>query len=96
MLEVLAVMFVAPLYYGWWTLGGNARLLSPMEIALAFDAPLLKDINSATGASEAIKRLGDVEVKYGSVTTSDGRSHRLGIAESGRVMKPQKGMRFDR
>ncbi|KAK5720392.1 hypothetical protein LTR17_015029 [Elasticomyces elasticus] len=104
MLEVMAVMFVLPLFFGWWTLG-NAPLLSPMELGLAFDAPCLKEVNSATGSSGVVQKVGDVRLKYGAIYTmngpgiEDGKESermvcRLGIAQSQDVQQPTRGMRF--
>ncbi|KAK5700209.1 hypothetical protein LTR17_023118 [Elasticomyces elasticus] len=72
-LEVMAVMFVLPPFFGWWTLG-NAPLLSPMELGLAFDAPCLKEVNSATGSSGVVQKVGDVHLKYGAIYTMNGPS----------------------
>ena len=107
-LEILAALFVLPLFWGWWTLD-SPRELSPLGIALAFDAPLLKGANSATGASGVVKQMGDMCVRYGVVENSAGTCDtddgvvkgtergicRLGIAEIGSVRQPQKGMRFE-
>ncbi|TKA82902.1 hypothetical protein B0A55_01165 [Friedmanniomyces simplex] len=106
--EIIAVLFVLPLFWGWWTLD-KVSLLSPLDVALAFDAPLLREANSAKGASGVVKQTGDVQVKFGWVadmsrfydTDSDetgvrgSACYRLGIAEKQRVLTPQKGMRFD-
>ncbi|KAK5695177.1 hypothetical protein LTR97_008683 [Elasticomyces elasticus] len=104
-LEILAVMFVLPLFFGWWTLG-NAPLLSPMELGLAFDAPCLKEVNSATGSSGVVQKVGDVHLKYGAIHTMNGPGIedvresermvcRLGIAESQNVQKPTRGQHFE-
>ncbi|KAK3630913.1 hypothetical protein LTR56_017186 [Elasticomyces elasticus] len=103
-LEIMAVMFVLPLFFGWWTLG-NAPLLPPMELGLAFDAPCLKEVNSATGSSGVVQKVGDVHLKYGVIHTmngpgiEDGKDSermvcRLGIAQSQNVQQPTRGMRF--
>ncbi|KAK4923562.1 hypothetical protein LTR49_009275 [Elasticomyces elasticus] len=108
-LEIIAVLFVLPLFWGWWTLD-KVTLLSPFEVALAFDAPLLKEANSAQGVGAMVEsEMGSTQVKWGAVpdrsnfydTDSDGTqrngnaAYRLGIAESQSVMTPHKGMRFD-
>ncbi|KAK3635935.1 hypothetical protein LTR56_014473 [Elasticomyces elasticus] len=108
-LEIIAVLFVLPLFWGWWTLD-KVTLLSPFEVALAFDAPLLKEANSAQGVAAMVRSdMGKTQVKWGAVpdrskffdTDSDGTqrngnaAYRLGIAESQSVMTPHKGMRFD-
>ncbi|TKA59721.1 hypothetical protein B0A55_12896 [Friedmanniomyces simplex] len=106
--EVIAVMFVLPLFWGRWTLG-KVSLLSPSDVVLAFNAPLLRGANSTKGASGVVKQMGNVQVKFGIVadtsrfydTDSDGTrvrgsaGYRLGIAEKQRVLTPQKDMRFD-
>ena len=101
---MLAVLFVAPLFYGYWSLD-NVALLSPVEVALAFDAPLVKGASSATGARGVISKMGEVEVKYGAVRQhagglgevkgSDSPAYRLGISRSESVTTPMEGMRFD-
>ncbi|KAK3075557.1 hypothetical protein LTR53_000995 [Teratosphaeriaceae sp. CCFEE 6253] len=108
-LEMVAVLVVLPLFWGWWSLG-KVALLSPVELALAFDAPLLRDVNSATGSAGVIGHLGGVRVQYGAMSdgvhgegpaSSSGESvrasvaFRLGIGESANVFRPHKGMRFD-
>ncbi|KAF2130903.1 hypothetical protein P153DRAFT_287946 [Dothidotthia symphoricarpi CBS 119687] len=39
--SILSVLAVGLTFYGWWELGNNVSL-SPLDIARAFDAPLLK------------------------------------------------------
>lgn len=104
----MAVLFVLPLFWGFWRLD-KVGLLSPIQLALALDAPLVKDANSAAGVSAVVDQLGDVRVKYGAVSITDingsdcdpkgeadrSGTYRLGIAKSARVVDPPKGMRFD-
>ncbi len=66
--------------------------LSPMEIALAFNSPLLSDVNSASGAKGVVEKLGGMKVKFGSVKDAG----RLGVAYSESVKRPYKGERFTR
>ncbi|KAK5697491.1 hypothetical protein LTR97_007629 [Elasticomyces elasticus] len=107
-LELLAVLFVLPLFWGWWKLD-KVQMLSPFDLALAFDAPLLKDVNSATGVQNVVKQMGDVQVRFGmsvenakvsrpgndEAGVGSVASFRLGFAESHMVSEPPKGMRFD-
>jgi len=104
-LEGLAVLAVLPLFIGWYTLG-KAPLLSPLEVALAFDSPLLREANSATGSSGVINALGDTRVRYGAVYDTRGAeagkgentmnaTYRLGIAAAHDVQRLTKGMRFE-
>jgi hypothetical protein len=56
---------VLPLYYGWWRLGRNVTL-SPLETAVAFDAPLLRGaVPSNASAEHIVHRVGGVKVRYG-------------------------------
>ncbi|KAK3640138.1 hypothetical protein LTR56_005550 [Elasticomyces elasticus] len=91
-IELLAILMVLPLFWGWWRLG-RTTLLSPVELALAFDAPLFRDVNSAQRASQAVGKFGTTEVKYGAVGNTP---YRLGIAERQNVLTPHQGMRFER
>jgi len=105
MLEVVAALSLLPLFWRWWKLG-KMSFLSPIELALAFDSPLLKSASSATGSSGAIKSLGNVKVKYGAVydrsqvcacctaKLTDDKDCRLGIGHEATVMDPPKDMRF--
>jgi hypothetical protein len=89
---------------GWWTLGCNLTL-SPFAIALAFDSPLLRDVNSAAGAKGVVNELGNMKVKLGVVSDDesstvsdglrqDGYAGRLGIGEMQSVVRPRKGTKF--
>ncbi|KAK3109257.1 hypothetical protein LTR53_017683 [Teratosphaeriaceae sp. CCFEE 6253] len=103
-LEILAVLFVAPLFWGWWRLG-RVGMLSPFELALAFDAPILKEANSATGVPGIIKQMGETKVRFGAVANASegheakvgGRtSPRLGFGRMDDVIQPRDGEHFHR
>ncbi|KAK3615803.1 hypothetical protein LTR56_026366 [Elasticomyces elasticus] len=91
-LELFAVLMVLPLFWGWWTIG-RTNVLSPVELALAFDAPLFRDANSAQGVRKAVQKVGTTKVRYGAVGSTT--PYRLGIAECQNVSTPHQGMRFD-
>ncbi|KAK3068912.1 hypothetical protein LTR53_013158 [Teratosphaeriaceae sp. CCFEE 6253] len=93
-LEGLAALFVLPLLWGFWKLD-KVGLLSPLEVAKLFDAPLLAEANSAAGARGVVDTLGDREVKLGAVRSGSEGAYRFGVAESQQVYEPHKGMRFD-
>ena len=76
--------------------------MSPLDVAQAFEAPLLKNVNSAAGSRGIVRAMGDVKVRLGQVTeqrVDDPEKgfvkSRLAIAEADRVVTPQKGTRFD-
>ena len=81
--------------------------MSPFNIALAFDSPIVKDVNSASGSKGVAEEIGNKQLKFGvvyspyriSVTGASGleegkTSGRLGINESHIVAKPRKGTVF--
>jgi hypothetical protein len=64
-LTLLAWAAVLPLYAGWWRLG-RSMTLSPLETAVAFDAPLLRGaVPSNARAERIVERVGGVKVRYG-------------------------------
>ena len=87
---------------GWSHLGFNLTV-SLLSIALAFDSPVLKGVNSAVGARDVVRDLGSMKLKYvvtdqiapcQEQATYDYASGRLGIAESQNVAKSRRGMKF--
>jgi hypothetical protein len=106
-IELITVLLVLPMFWGWWMLGGTNYTLSPFTMALAFDSPLLEDVNSAAGARGVVRELGNMQLKFGLVSETDSpierakgdtgadiASGRLGIAEVSGVVRPRKAMRF--
>ncbi|EON62506.1 hypothetical protein W97_01729 [Coniosporium apollinis CBS 100218] len=61
---LLTTTSIIPTFYGWWHLG-RPMTLSPIEIAKAFDAKLLKDAGSNATAEEIVTLLGSRRVQYG-------------------------------
>ena len=78
--------------------------LSPFNVALAFDAPMVKDVYSAAGAKGVVRKHGEMELRFGVVSPSSNSNiadpntayatGRLGIAQREDVVKPRNGMRF--
>ena len=100
-IQIATALITLPMFWGWWRLGCNLTL-SPFSVALAFDAPVLSDINSAAGTKGVVDSLGGMRLKYGAVESGEekgrgtGFSGRLGVAESEMVFRPQAGMTFQR
>ncbi|RYP66008.1 hypothetical protein DL771_007989 [Monosporascus sp. 5C6A] len=84
----LAMAFVVPLFAGWWSLG-RAFSLSPVEIARAFDAPLMRDADSNAEVAALLAEVGDRKVRYGSVAVQLGKD---GAGEGARLLiaKPEQ------
>ena len=109
-IQIIALILILPVFWGWWELGLIDLTLSPFHLANLFEAPLLNNVNSAAGAREILRDVGKLRIKLGliegvrhrqdssideKVTPSDSeRLSRLGIAESPIVASPYKGMRF--
>lgn len=109
-IQVVAILLVLPVLWGWWELGLVDLTLSPFHVATLFDAPLLQHVHSTVGAVGIMRDVGDMQIKLGLVDTTTpacancfpneydlsprNSACRLGVAEAHRVTRPQKGMRF--
>lgn len=65
-----AALAIIPMMWGWRQLG-RAFTTSPLEIAKAFEAPLLRDVGSNSTEAELRRTVGRVHVRYGEVTATD-------------------------
>lgn len=99
--ELLCIALVLPTYWGWWRLGRPVSF-SPLEIAKAFEAPLLSDCNSNSSGRDIAKAAGNVEVQYGATNGSmrhgkdtDSVVTRLAFGEQGFVNPPKKDTHFE-
>ena len=103
-LQIATACLILPMFWGWWKLECSLTL-SPFTTALAFDSPILQDVNSASRPREIVDKIGTMRLKYGVVMEprtgsfiedTAYASGRLGLAESGWVVKPTKGIKFHR
>lgn len=91
--EIVCILFMAPTYWGWWRLRRHFSF-SPLEIAKAFEAPLLANGNSNSSGSDLIREYGDVYVRYGAKRKDEGDStRRLAFVESSSAEWPRQGDR---
>jgi hypothetical protein len=101
-IELITILLILPMFWGWWTLGWSSYTMSPFTMALAFNAPLLEDVNSASGARGVVRKLGSMQVKFGLIGEPGPRVDagvgvtpgRLGIAERSNVVRPRKGVKL--
>lgn len=94
--NILAVLAVLLTFKGWWKLGRDVSM-SPLEIAKAFDAPLLRNVESNATCGQIGKQAEGNEVSYGDVGVqrADGNgAARLGFATSRDVNRPAAGSMF--
>ena len=91
-LNLLAVLAIIPTYRGWWALGRRFTL-SPLEIARAFDAPLLRDTEYNSTWKQITERVGEHTVRYGEIDeesqADDGiKNAQLLFADQNKVRRP--------
>jgi hypothetical protein len=67
LLTILAILLIVPTFYGYWYIGRNVSM-SPVEIAKAFNAPLLRNEDSNAEAADLIKAIGHRRIRYGLVS----------------------------
>jgi hypothetical protein len=61
---VMACLSIIPTYWGWWRLGRPVSM-SPLEVAKAFDAPLMQQADPNGTVDDHLKKFGDTQVRYG-------------------------------
>lgn len=64
--DLLCILCILPTYWGWWRLGRSVSF-SPLEMANAFEAPLLRDAKCPSNASgrHIANLMREWEVRYG-------------------------------
>ncbi|RDL32562.1 uncharacterized protein BP5553_09018 [Venustampulla echinocandica] len=100
---LLSTLCIAPTFFGWWALGRKVSL-SPIEIAKAFDAPILSNsLDSNLDADDLLKEVGDRPVRYGALGEQVyahngvlvGRTgEKLVMGEPGRVHEAAEGRTY--
>jgi len=66
----LAFLALLPLLWGWWHIERTSGF-SPLEIALAFRAPLLQDVYRGASLDGIVKMVGELRVRYDAVFLKD-------------------------
>lgn len=95
LIEVVCVAFIAPTYWGWWRIGRPVSF-SPLEMAKAFESPMLSDCYSNSNGRTLAKYATDEPVRYGLVPGDpSGTTTKIAFAESNSVTPPQQGTRVD-
>ena len=73
LVSLIGVVAVGATLYGWWQLGRNVSM-SPLEIAKAFDAPLLRDMGSNVSHDQIPTCIKSQRIQYGVGTAVRKRS----------------------
>ncbi|KAF3000674.1 hypothetical protein E8E13_001157 [Curvularia kusanoi] len=94
----ITMLLVFPVYWGFWQLGRKVTL-GPLEIANAFNAPIIKPDNVRghhADFEEVLQEVGQRRVRYGQL--KDAPPGSMGIAEPESVEKPKfrESRRFTR
>jgi hypothetical protein len=64
MVIVMSCLSIIPTYWGWWRLGRPVSM-SPLEIAKAFDAPLMQQADPNGTVNDHLRSIGGIRVRYG-------------------------------
>jgi hypothetical protein len=92
--EVCCVAVISVMYWGWWTLGRPVSF-SPLEIAKAFQSPLLANYNSNSTGRDIARAAEDTSIQYGAKAGEPGdKKAILGFARPGEVDSPEEGASF--
>ncbi|EON66808.1 hypothetical protein W97_06210 [Coniosporium apollinis CBS 100218] len=91
--SLLGVVAVIPLYDGWWELGRPISF-NPLEIAKAFDAPILERVDGNAVKERIVEQSGLERVRYGVVDGDGGGRLRLKMFEERLVRRPEYGETF--
>ncbi|KAF2667145.1 hypothetical protein BT63DRAFT_330734 [Microthyrium microscopicum] len=90
---ILAVVCVAPIFAGWWSLG-RAVSLSPIEVGRAFGAPILRSQDANSTSQTLLGEIGHRRVQYGAVFSGLDGSETLKIDDPGVVRRPAAGATY--
>jgi hypothetical protein len=83
-ITLLSTIFVATTFYGYWELGREVSM-SPLEIAKAFDAPLLAMEDSNNNSKALVKSIGNKSVRYGVIIEPVEHTPMYGFKGSGAI-----------
>jgi hypothetical protein len=86
---LITILLVLPVYWGFWKLGRKVTL-GPLEIANAFNAPIIRPENVRghhADFEEVLQEVGNRRVRYGQL--KDAPPGSMGIAEPESVEKPK-------
>lgn len=95
-LTTALIVLIMPTFIGWWELGRSVTL-NPIEIAKAFDAPLLQGPGSNEPLSGLMSRYGTRRVRLGEVddlATGSANRRKLKLADPSEVGKPRAGVLY--
>lgn len=90
--SVVGILAVGLLYVGWWELGRTVTM-SPLELALAFDAPLLGGLQGNSEIDDIVEQADKRRIRYGEVDVHGTDSnYRLMLADTKTARRPREGI----
>ncbi|KAJ9661889.1 hypothetical protein H2198_001641 [Neophaeococcomyces mojaviensis] len=99
LVSFLGVIFVIPTFHGFWELGRPVSF-SPLEIAKAFNAPLLQGVQGNGHVNDLLNEVGAMKVRYGdsgttvSTTAYGDEVRKIEIGPATGIRPPEKGVRY--
>lgn len=78
LVQLVCTLVIMYTFYGWWRLG-RAVSFSPLEVARAFNSPMLSHLASNTPADEMAKEVGQHRIRYGAIGPID--THRVRLRQ---------------
>ncbi|KAH8657196.1 hypothetical protein BGZ60DRAFT_142053 [Tricladium varicosporioides] len=86
---IFGALSVLPLYRGWSQFGRKFSM-SPLEIAKAFDAPLLREVDCNSSSKRLLQQLPGWRIKYGEVHQAADEKVRLAFGDMRTVLPPME------
>ena len=92
--QLFTIVVALTTFHGWWRLG-HSMSFSPLEIAMAFDAPLLHELGSNLNGRQIARLQDSRRVQYGVMGDETGvhGTEKMVIADTVNVRRPVAKMR---
>lgn len=89
----VSTLLIMTLLFGYWSLG-RPTSLSPLELAKAFGAPILAQVESNADAQEIVRATEGRSCRYGEMIGQERLTLQIGLSEWN-IVKPQAGRVYE-
>lgn len=89
MVGLFGALSVLPLYRGWSQFGRKFSM-SPLEVAKAFDAPLLREVDCNSTSKQLLQQVPGWRIRYGEVHQAADEKVRLAFGDMRTVLPPME------
>ena len=89
----LAWLATLLIYISWWHMGRRTTM-SPIEIAKAFNAPVLENKDSNATVDDLLEEIGDRTIRYGATAVAGNQLDRLAMGDPRSIRTPRNDQRF--